>query len=332
MLLIMCTAYHHFLHTHTHTHTQTHTHTYTQPRSDGHFDAGDSLSSCLKVQPLSCTPASTSSSTKPHKSNNALKSSKLKPLKTEKSPRIPSIAVHHHPYENELCPPQLIPTLSEAPADYYHPYTAIPSHGGHLAPLSPGGGGLLHNSPAMIVPHSQPHSTSVQGYQLQSPKMAQLSPGSAAFPSNQASPHPAPPPIYTSDPASPMQVATVYSPSQPLIQMTSSADNMMYHNSLMNGDNSGGGHSVVSVAFTAAGQAANIGLHHPQHQPHFLPPPNYTEAVALNNGMPPQTQTFDHLPAHGYDPTVTSCTVGGDFRGASSTLPTGMLGLSGNHF
>ena len=321
-----------FTHTHTHTHTL-------QPRNDGHFDPSDNLSSCLKVQPLSCTPASTSSSTKPSKPDSSSKSSKLKPIKSEKSSRVPSIAVHHLPFMNEPhCPPQLMPTLSEAPTDYYHTYAAIPSHRGNLAPLSPGSGGLLHSPPSMISPtQAPPHSGSVQGYQLQSPKMAQLSPGSAAFPSNQASSNPTPSTIYTSDPTSPMQVTTAYSPpSQPLMQMTSSADNLVYHhNGLMNGSNSNG-HNVVSVPFTAACQTANIGLHHPQHHPpHFLPPPNYTEAVALNNGIPPQTQTLEHLPTHGYYPTVTTCTIGarGEYHHtANGTLPTGMLGLTGNHF
>ena len=344
----------------THKRTNTHTHTHAliniQPRSDHQFDA-DNLSSCLKVQPLSCNAAggtvsgagshgaSSSSSNKSHKSN---KSTKLKPLKTEKSPKIPSIAVHHHPgYSTDLCaPPQLMPSsLSEAPppSDYYHGYT---SHVSHLGPVSPGGG-MLHGS--MISPPSH-HSGSaaaaaVQGYQLQSPKMAQLSPGSAAFPSNQASPHPAPPPIYTSDPASPMQVT--YSPNsahgQPLMpQMTSSGagDNMaLYHDSLMNTNN---GHNVVSVAFTAAGQAASIGLHHPPHilPTQFLPPPNYSEAVALNGagaGLPGvhTTQAFDHLhsTAAGYNPAdSTACTVGGEYHQGSALPPAGMLGLTSNHF
>ena len=110
--------------------------------------------------------------------------------------------------------------------------------------------------------------------------------------------------------------------------MTSSAD--MYghaHDGLMSTNN---GHNVVSVAFTAAGQAANIALHHPQGLPHFLPPPNYSEAVGLGDGMAvPQTQTFDQL-APGYDPVVTSCAIGGEYHGAS--VPTGMLGLTGHHF
>ena len=285
----------------------------------------------------------TTASTKTNRSNNSTKSTKLKPLKTEKTPRVPSIAVHH-PYRTDLCPPQLMPSLSEAPADFYpHSYAPIPPHSNHLAPLSPRGGGgaggaLLHNSaPGMIPPQSQ-HSTTavVQGYQLQSPKMAQLSPGSAAFPSNQASPHPAPPPIYTSDPASPMQVT--YSPSQPLMQMTSSGE--MYHGDNLLGSNAHG-HNIVSVAFTAAGQAANIGPPGPGpglHHPHYLPPPNYTEAVGLNatiHGIQPHSQTYDHLSAahghhHGYDPAVTTCAVGGDYHG--TTLPTGMLGMTGNHF
>ena len=312
----------------------THTHTHMQPRNDHHFD-GDNLSSCLKVQPLSSTAASSSSSTKSHRSNSTTKSSKAKPPKAEKSPRVPSIAVHHHPFGTELCSPQLITSLPEPPSDYYHQYG---SHSRHLAPLSPRSM-QLHDSPSMIPSQSDSASTvlahsapTVLPYQLQSPKIGQLSPGSAAFPSNQASSHSGPPPIYTSDPASPMQVA--YSPnSQPLVQMTSSAD--MYHDSLLNG------HNVISVAFTAAGQAANMGLHHhhhhphppppPQHPPHFLPPPNYTEAVALNNGIPQhRTQTFDHLPT-GYDPNVTTCTVGGDYQ-STPTLPAGMLSLTSNHF
>ncbi len=326
-------------------HTHTHTHTNTQPRSDHQFDS-DNLSSCLKVQPLSCNAtgaagshgASSSSCSKSHKSS---KSTKLKPLKTEKSPKVPSIAVHHHPgYGTDLCgPPQLMPPLSEAPpSDYYHGYT---SHGSHLGPVSPGGGhGMMHGS--MISPpshHSGSAAAAVQGYQLQSPKMAQLSPGSAAFPSNQAS-HPAPPPIYTSDPASPMQVTYSPNSAQPLMQMTSSgagADNMaLYHDSLMNTNN---GHNVVSVAFTAAGQAASIGLHHPPHilPTQFLPPPNYSEAVALNSagGLPVHTttQAFDHLHSGGYNPAdSTTCSVGGEYHQGSTMAPTGILGLTSNHF
>ena len=271
-----------------------------------------------------------SSSSKSHKSHSSTKSTKLKPPKMEKSPKLPSIAVHHHPgYSTDLCgPAQLIPSLSEAPpSDYYHGYTTVPSHGSHLGPVSPGGGSLLHGP--LISPPA-----SVQGYQLQSPKMAQLSPGTAAFPSNQASPHPAPPPIYTSDPSSPMQVT--YSPNSaqpPLMQMTSSGNNIVYHDSLMNTTD---GH-VVSVAFTAAGHAANVGLHHPQYllPTQFLPPPNYSEAMALGNGgIPvPTTQTFDHMnSAAGFDPAVSTCAaVGGDYQG--TTLPlTGILGLSSNHF
>ena len=102
----------------------------------------------------------------------------------------------------------------------------------------------------------------------------------------------------------------------------------MYHDSLNNG------HNVVSVAFTAAGQAATIGLHHPQHTlpTQFLPPPNYSEAVALNGGGLPAhtiaTQTFDHLHSAGYDPVVS---VGGEYQ-ATVLPPTGLLGLTSNHF
>lgn len=278
------------------------------------------MSSCLKVQPLSCA-VTTPAQTKASKSNSSSKSSKSKSLKTEKPQRVPSIAIHHHPYGSaDPCPPHLLTSLTEAPPmDYFH--ASVPTTHG-LAPLSPG---MVHTLPPTMVPSHSQHSASVQGYQLQSPKMAQLSPGSAAFPANQASSAnhpPAPPTMYTSDPSSPMQVT--YSPSQPLIPMTSSAD--MYghaHDDLMSTNN---GHNVVSVAFTAAGQTANVGLHHP----HFLPPPNYTEAIELNNGMAPHSQTFDQL-APGYDPVVTSCAIGGEYHGVS--LPTaGMLGLTGNHF
>ena len=115
----------------------------------------------------------------------------------------------------------------------------------------------------------------------------------------------------------------------------------LYHDSLMN-TNNGGPHNVVSVAFTAAGQAASIGLHHPPHilSTQFLPPPNYSEAVALNSAGGPlpvhTTQTFDHLHSAatggGYDvPAVSTCTVGGEYQGGTLP-PTGMLGLTSNHF
>ena len=97
--------------------------------------------------------------------------------------------------------------------------------------------------------------------------------------------------------------------------------------------NTNNGHNVVSLAFTAAGQAAGIGLHHLPHAP-FLPPPNYSEAVTLNSGGLPvhTTQAFDHLHTAGYDPAVSACAVGGGEYQGMTLPPTGMLGLTSNHF
>jgi len=107
--------------------------------------------------------------------------------------------------------------------------------------------------------HHTPHSqVCLQVYQV-SPKMAELSPSSYAFPNCQSSHNPTSS-AYGFNPASHIQVSN--SPGHPLAQ-TKNVCNEMYT-------------EVLSMS------TGNLGMSVPlQHVP-FHPPPDYTEATSLN--------------------------------------------------
>lgn len=191
-----------------------------------------------------------------------------------------SITIQHHP---QLCdvlheqaaqpqPPPLVPyTMAEPHHSNYYLPSPFPAHRHHLAPPSPS---MLPSpmmpspeqcSPSQTSPSSHPQpQVCLQAYQV-SPKMAQLSPGSCAFPNCQPSCNPTSN-VYSSNPASPMQVA--YSPGQPLARIAST--NNLYQQ--CNG-------TYTEPPSVSTG---NLGMSVPlQHVP-FHPPPDYTEATSLN--------------------------------------------------
>ena len=186
-----------------------------------------------------------------------------------------SITIQHHP---QLCdvlhepaalpqPPPLIPyTMAEAHHSNYYLPSPFPAHRHHLAPPSPGTlpSPMMPSpeqcSPPQISPSSHPQpQVCLQAYQV-SPKMAQLSPGSSAFPNCQSSTNG----VYSSNPASPMQVA--YSPGQPLARVASTNNIYQQCNGM--------------YTETPSMSVGNLGMSIPlQHMP-FHPPPPYTEATS----------------------------------------------------
>ena len=242
----------------------THTHTPTQPRNDDHHE--ENLDGCLTIQQLQCATGTHNVPSKPNRANGGPKSSKLKPLKTEKSRKSPNI---HHQIPNvnmdipslltskQTTPTILLPyTISDGQNDYYSTLN-LP----HLSPASPGS---LHSP---MIPSPQGSQLYQQAYQL-SPKMAQAS---GVYPCNHASPHTTSNGnMYSSNPASPMQVA--YSPGQPLMRLQPPSSANMYPQQ-------------------SNGPLAPNGLLEPQSnmsiQQSFIPshpPPNYSEATGLAGG------------------------------------------------
>ena len=238
-----------------------------QPRNDG--EVGDAtLDGCLTIQSLQCNSGHSSTSSK---STLGTKSKhKLKPVQLNKphsDKTMASITIQHHPHQpvthyTQKLPPPLVPctTMTDAHPPSYYPASSFPSHNMHLAPPSPA---MLPSpiipspeqcSPLQISPSEHPQSqVCPQAHQV-SPKMAQLSPGSGAYPNYQ-------PPtscIYSSNPASPMQVA--YSPGQPHARITST-NNLYQH---------------------CNGMDSNISMSVPLQYIPPHPPPDYTEAVSLN--------------------------------------------------
>ena len=223
------------------------------------------LDSCLTIQSLQCSSSRSSASSKStltNKSRHKLRPAQLNKLHLDQK-TVPSITIHYHPHDPATHYSQKLPlvpcTVTNVHPPSYYPASSFPSHSMHLAPPSPD---MLPSpiipspeqcSPLQIFPLEHPQSQAcLQAHQV-SPKMAQLSPGSCAYPN-------CPPPtscIYSSSPASPMQVA--YSPGQPHVRHAST-NNLYQH---CNG--------VDSTSTSLPLQYV------PPH-----PPPDYTEAISLN--------------------------------------------------
>lgn len=194
------------------------------------------------------------------------------------------------------------------PPHYYQvPPSSFPVSS-YFSPTSPS---VLHSpmmpspeqqcSPLQISPNAHPlPQVGAQAYQV-SPKMAQLSPITGAFPSlaNQPSPN-ATGSMYSSNPASPMQA--VYSPAQPPMRVT--ATNSVYQH------NSGMGEVLHPHIPANYSNHLAVDIPHPGQQyipPH--PPPEYSEATGLSKvqlaltlpGMQPlavgSEYPANHLPA-----------------------------------